>query len=168
MAAATPALAALERAGVAHSVHTYEHDPGTRAEGWGAEAVAALGVPAERVLKTLVVAADDRLVLVVLSVAATLDLKALGRELSTKRVALAEPRVAEAATGGVVGAISALGTRRRLATVVDAAALGHPTVFCSAGRRGLEVELAPAALVQVAGARTAPVARFPADPAAAG
>ena len=158
---ATPALAALERAGIEHSVHPYAHDPAGRAEGWGAEAVAALGVPAERVLKTLVVAADDRLVLAVLSVAAHLDLKALGRTLGTKKVALADPGVAEAATGGVVGAISALGTRRRLATVVDLGALDHDTVFCSAGRRGLEVELAPDALVALTEARTAAIARVP-------
>ncbi len=160
--AATPAVTALERAKVAHTLHAYDHDPRTTA--WGDEAVAALGVDPARVLKTLVVTAGDHLALAVLAVSASLDLKALGASLGTKRVTLAAPTLAEATTGGVVGAISPVAPRKRLVTVVDADAARHATVFCSAGRRGLELELAPADLVAVTSAQVAPIARFP-DPA---
>lgn len=158
--AATPATTALARAGVEHAVHPYAHDPAVAAaDGFGLEAAAALGVPPERVLKTLVADVDGHLVVAVVPVTGRLDLKALAAALGGKRAAMAEPAAAERATGCVVGGISPLGQRRRLPTVVDASATEHPTVLVSAGRRGLDVELAPADLVRLTGAVVAAVAR---------
>src|SRR6188508_782675 len=138
----TPAVVAAERAGIPFTVHEYEH-----------EAAAKTGVDAARVFKTLVVAQDGSLSVAIVPVAAHLDLRALG-----KRAALADRAAAERATGYVLGGISPIGQRKRLPTVVDESALGHETIFVSAGRRGLELELAPADLVTLTGARVAAVA----------
>ena len=148
----TPAIAAAARAGVAFAVHEYRHDP--RAESYGLEAVEKLGLDAARVFKTLVADVDGALTVAVVPVEAQLDLRALG-----KRARMADASAAERATGYVAGGISPLGQRRALPTVVDASALDHETIHVSAGRRGLELELAPADLVELTGARVAPIAR---------
>lgn len=148
----TPAIAAAARAGVAFTVHEYRHDP--RAESYGLEAVEKLGLDAARVFKTLVADVDGALIVAVVPVEAQLDLRALG-----KRARMADASAAERATGYVAGGISPLGQRRPLPTVVDASALDHDTIHVSAGRRGLELELAPADLVELTGARVAPIAR---------
>ena len=148
----TPAIAAAARAGVAFAVHEYRHDP--RAESFGLEAVDKLGLDAARVFKTLVADVDGALTVAVVPVEAQLDLRALG-----KRARMADATAAERATGYVAGGISPLGQRRALPTVVDASALDHETIHVSAGRRGLELELAPADLVELTGARVAPIAR---------
>ena len=148
----TPAIAAATRAGVAFTVHEYRHDP--RAESYGLEAVEKLGLEAARVFKTLVADVDGALTVAVVPVEAQLDLRALG-----KRARMAEAAAAERATGYVAGGISPLGQRRTLPTVVDASALDHETIHVSAGRRGLELELAPTDLVELTGARVAPIAR---------
>ncbi|MCQ4045940.1 Cys-tRNA(Pro) deacylase [Streptantibioticus rubrisoli] len=153
----TPATVALNAAGVPFTVHAYEHDPA--AASYGEEAWRALGVAPERVFKTLVAEVDGALTVAVVPVAGSLDLKALAAAVGGKRAVMADPAVAERTTGYVRGGISPLGQRKRLATVVDASALGHPTVFVSAGRRGLEVELAAGDLVRVTGASTAPIGR---------
>lgn len=157
-ATSTPAIAALEQAGVAHVVHAYAHDPGNLV-GYGLEAADALGVPAGRVFKTLVAQVDDTMALAVVPVEHTLDLKALARVVGGKRAALADPVDAERATGYVRGGISPLGGRKRLDAVVDESALAQPTVFVSAGRRGLDVELAPADIVSLLDAVVAAIAR---------
>ena len=154
---ATPATVALTRAGVRFRMHPYEHDPA--APSYGLEAAAALGVEAERVFKTLLAAVDGRLVVAVVPVAGRLDLKALAAAVGGKKAAMADPSDAERATGYVVGGISPVGQKRAHPTVVDASALAHETVFVSGGRRGLDLELAPADLVGVTGARTAVVGR---------
>ena len=100
---------------------------------------------------------DGRLACGVVPVAGRLDLKALAAAVGGKRADLAEPAAAERATGYVVGGISPLGQRTRLPVVVDNSALDFETVFVSAGQRGLQVELAPADLVRVAGATLAPI-----------
>jgi Cys-tRNA(Pro)/Cys-tRNA(Cys) deacylase len=153
----TPATVALATAGVVFTVHPYEQDPA--ADSYGEEAARALGVLPERLLKTLVTEVDGTLTVAVVPVAGTLDLKALAAAVGGKRAAMAAPAAAERSTGYVVGGISPLGQRKRLRTVVDASALGHPTVYVSAGRRGLQVELAAADLVRLTGAATAPIAR---------
>jgi len=155
--AGTPALAALQRAAVPHTVHPYAaSDSGGS---YGEEAAAALGVDPLRLLKTLVAAVDGRLTVAVVPVAGSLNLKALAAAAGGRRAALAEPAAAERATGYVLGGISPFGHRTRLPVFVDSAALGHTTVWCSAGRRGLQVELAPADLVRVAAATVAPLGR---------
>ena len=156
-AAGTPAMAALGAAGVAFTVHSYEHDPA--AASYGEEAARAMGVAAERVFKTLVAEVDGVHTVAVVPVAGSLDLKALAAAVGRKRAAMADPAAAERATGYVRGGISPLGQRRALPTVVDASALEHSTVFVSGGRRGLELELAPADLVAVTRATTAAIGR---------
>ena len=153
----TRATEQLTRLKVAHSVHRYEHDP--RHPSYGQEASEALGVPAERVFKTLIADVDGRLTVAVVPVAGSLDLKALAAAVGGKKAAMADPAAAERATGYVTGGITSLGLRKPLPVVVDASALAHDTVFCSAGQRGLEIELAPADLVAAAGASVAPIAR---------
>jgi len=156
-AGGTPATVALTRAGVAFTLHPYDHDP--RAESFGLEAAAALGVPAERVFKTLLAEAGGRLVVGIVPVTGQLDLKALARAVGAPKALMADPAAAERSTGYVVGGISPVGQRKALPTVLDASALDHPTVFVSGGRRGLDLELAPADLVRVTGATTAPIGR---------
>jgi Cys-tRNA(Pro)/Cys-tRNA(Cys) deacylase len=148
----TPATVAAERAGISFTVHEYAHDP--KAPSYGLEAAEQLGVDPARVFKTLVADVDGTLTVAIVPVAAQLDLKALG-----KRAALADTRVAERTTGYVAGGISPLGQRRRLPTVLDDSALAFETIHVSAGRRGLELELAPNDLVALTGARVAPIAR---------
>ncbi|MGW6913173.1 Cys-tRNA(Pro) deacylase [Kitasatospora sp. NPDC054939] len=153
----TPATVALESAAVPFTVHAYEHDPA--AASYGGEAAEALDVTADRVFKTLVADVDGVLTVGVVPVAGQLDLKALAAAVGGKRAAMADPAAAERSSGYVRGGISPLGQRRPLRTVVDDSALAHPTVYVSAGRRGLEVELAPADLVALTGARTAAIGR---------
>ena len=156
--AATPAIAAVVDAGVGHTVHRYD-GAGGGSLGYGAEAAAALGLDPDQVHKTLVVAAsDERLVVAVVAVSATLDLRALAAAVGARRVAMAVPAHAERATGYVVGGISPLGQRRSLRTVVDAGALAQRSIYVSAGRRGLEIELDPHDLVRLTGATVATIA----------
>jgi Cys-tRNA(Pro)/Cys-tRNA(Cys) deacylase len=148
----TPAVVAAERAGIAFELHEYEHDP--RSTSFGLEAVEQLGLDPGCVFKTLVADVDGTLTVAVVPVEAQLDLGALG-----KRARLADAKAAERATGYVVGGISPLGQRRRLPTVVDESALTFEAIHVSAGRRGLELELAPHDLIALTGARLAAVAR---------
>lgn len=152
----TRALDELRRRRIEHRVHEYESEAGGRtgssSRGWGAAAAAALGVDPHRIHKTLVAAVDGRLVVAVVAVAAEVDLKALAAAVSGRRAAMADPAEAERATGYVRGGISPIGQRRRLPTVVDRGALAWPTILVSGGRRGLQVELAPADLVAVSAA----------------
>jgi Cys-tRNA(Pro)/Cys-tRNA(Cys) deacylase len=156
-AGGTPATVALTRAGVAFTLHPYEHDP--RAASYGLEAADALGVEPDRVFKTLMASVDGHLVVAVVPVSGRLDLKALARSLDASKAAMADVREAERATGYVAGGISPVGQRRPHPTVVDESALLFETVFVSAGRRGLDLELAPRDLVEVTGARLADVSR---------
>jgi Cys-tRNA(Pro)/Cys-tRNA(Cys) deacylase len=161
----TPATVALDRAGVAYERRPYDHDPrrlapsrslrrsrSDRLEGYGEEAAAALGVDPARVFKTLLANLDGRLVVAVVPVSGQLDLKALARALGGRKAVMADVAVAERTTGYVAGGISPVGQKRRLPTVVDASALDHATVLVSGGRRGLDLEIAPADLVAITGA----------------
>ena len=155
-AAPTPAIAALARAGIVHTLHPYHHDP--RSTAFGDEAVAALGLDPFRVFKTLVAQVDQALVVGVVPVGAQLDLKALAAAAGGKKAAMAAVAAAERSSGYVAGGISPLGQRKRLTTVVDESARTFPTMFVSAGRRGLQVELAPDDLVAATGGRFARIA----------
>ncbi|MFG2747772.1 Cys-tRNA(Pro) deacylase [Streptomyces xanthophaeus] len=156
-AAGTPAIVALTTAGVPFTTHAYEHDPAHPS--YGEEAAEAMGVSPTQVFKTLVTDVDGVLTVAVVPVSGSLDLKALAAAVGGKRAVMADPALAERTTGYVLGGISPLGQRKRLRTVVDASASGHATVCCSAGRRGLEVELSPADLTALTGATLAPIAR---------
>jgi Cys-tRNA(Pro)/Cys-tRNA(Cys) deacylase len=155
-AAPTPAVAALNQAKIAYTLRPYEHDPRTTA--FGDEVVQALGQDPARVFKTLVAAVDGKLVVGVVPVAGQLDLKALAAATGGKRATMAPVAEAERSSGYVAGGISPIGQRKRLTTVVDRSATDFPTVFISAGRRGLQLELAPADLVRVCDAVVAPIA----------
>jgi len=152
----TPATALLAKLGIAYSVHEYPHDP--RHGSYGLEASEALGIPPERVFKTLVADVGGTLTIGVVPVTGQLDLKSLAAAAGGKRAAMAGAIAAERATGYVVGGISPLGHRKRLPVVIDSSALRHATVFCSGGRRGLEIELTPADLVKAAAAAVADIA----------
>lgn len=153
----TPATVALTSAGVDFTVHSYEHDPSHPS--YGEEAAEAMGVSPDRVFKTLVADVDGALVVAVVPVAGSLDLKALAAAVGGKRAAMADPTLAERTTGYVRGGISPLGQRKKLRTVLDASADAHDTICVSAGRRGLEVELAPKDLLTLTEAVSAPIAR---------
>jgi Cys-tRNA(Pro)/Cys-tRNA(Cys) deacylase len=157
--ASTPAIAALVAAGVAHDVLRYTHDP--RSDSFGDEAVAELattvGVLAEQILKTLVIALPSGLAVAVLPVPSKLSLKAAAAALGAPRAAMAEPAAAQRSSGYVVGGISPLGQRRPLPTVLDASALQWDRVLCSAGKRGWDVALDPQDLIAATDAVTADI-----------
>ncbi|MEU7140039.1 Cys-tRNA(Pro) deacylase [Nocardia sp. NPDC046473] len=158
--ASTPAIRTLTQAEIAHRVHAYKHDP--RADSYGTEAVDALavelGVTAAQVFKTLVLElANGSLAVAVLPVPNTLSLKAAAAALGVAKASMADKAKAERTTGYVLGGISPLGQRKLLATVVDDSALSWDRILCSAGRRGLEIELAPADLIRLTSAVTATV-----------
>lgn len=153
----TPAVLLLRRMKVEHRLHEYEHDPSH--ESYGLEAAEALGVDAGRVFKTLVAFAVDRLVVGVVPVDRQLDVKAMAAAIGAKSVAMADVAIAERTTGYVVGAISPLGQKKRLATVLDLSAEAWPTIYVSAGRRGLEVELSPPDLLRLTNGTFVPIAR---------
>jgi Cys-tRNA(Pro)/Cys-tRNA(Cys) deacylase len=144
-------------------VHEYAHDDraSLRAggRGYALEAVDALGLDAAHVFKTIVVSVDGRLGLVVVPANAEVDRNAAADALGGRKAAIADPAEAERATGYVLGGISPLGTRRPLPVALDASAAAFPTIHVSAGRRGLEIELAPADLLALTNGVLAPVAR---------
>lgn len=153
---ATPATTLLNRRQVRYRTHPY--DVPVDAPNYGALVAATLGLPPDRVFKSLVTVVDGALTIVVVPVTGELGLKALAAAVGAKRAVLADWATAERATGYVRGGISPLGQRRNLPTVLDESALHHETIYVSAGRRGLQLELAPQDLVALTNARTARVA----------
>ena len=153
----TPATVALTSAGVAYTLHEYDHDP--RAASYGLEAAEALGLPPDQVFKTLMASLDGSLVVGIVPVSGQLDLKALARALGGSRATMADVAAAERATGYVAGGISPIGQRRQHPTVLDETATAHDVVYVSAGRRGLDLAIAPADLASVTGAVLAPISR---------
>jgi Cys-tRNA(Pro)/Cys-tRNA(Cys) deacylase len=151
----TPATKALDGVRIAYSLHTYSVD--ADAPNYGAEVAAALGVTPGRVFKTLITEVDGALTVAIVPVTGDVDLKALAAAAGGKRATLADRAVAERTTGYVRGGISPLGQRKRLPTVLDSSAQEHATVYVSAGRRGLQVELAPADLVRLTDAVVASI-----------
>jgi len=156
-AGGTPATVALSAAGITFEVRAYEHDP--RAASYGLEAAEALDADPARVFKTLLASLDGSLVVGIVPVTGQLDLKALARALGGSKAVMAEVAAAERATGYVAGGISPVGQKRRHPTVLDASALEHDTILVSGGRRGFDLELAPADLVAITGAVTATIGR---------
>ncbi|WP_372867589.1 Cys-tRNA(Pro) deacylase, partial [Pseudomonas sp.] len=137
----TPAIDLLKKAQAAHRVHSYSHDP--KAASYGLEAAEKLNLEPARVFKTLLAATEKgELLVAVVPVAGSLDLKALAQAAAVKKADMADPAAAQRATGYLLGGISPLGQKKRLRTFIDASAQQYPSIFVSAGRRGLEVELA--------------------------
>ena len=154
----TPAVEEARAAGIPFQLAEYDHDP--RSDSYGMEAAEAIGVPPERVFKTLIALLDDgRLAVAIVPVAGQLDLKALAKALGARRAQMADPIDAQRATGYLVGGISPLGQKRRLPTALDESALLQDAIYVSAGRRGLDMSLAPADLQSLTDAAVAPIAR---------
>jgi Cys-tRNA(Pro)/Cys-tRNA(Cys) deacylase len=169
----TQATVALDAAGVPYTLHEYVVEgvaPGKAApakagpgktgdETYGEAVAAALGVEPDRVFKTLIADVDNELVVAVVPVVTTLDLKALATAVAGKRADMADIALAERTTGYVVGGISPFGQRRKLRTVVDETVDLFDTVFVSAGKRGLQVEVRPADLLRLTEATAWPIGR---------
>ena len=156
----TPAINTAKKAKVKYAVHEYQHDP--KAESYGGEAAEALGIEAGQVFKTLLVAINGdnkKLAVGIVPVSGQLDLKAMATALKAKRLSMANPQDAERATGYVVGGISPLGQKKRSPMVLDSSAKNFEMIFMSAGRRGLEIEMAAADLMQLTGATLAPIGK---------
>lgn len=156
---ATPATVALTTAGKTFLLHTYEPDPA--AESKGLDAAVALGVSASKVFKTLLADVDGTLVVGVVPVDRQLDLKAIAKAAGGRKAAMADVARAQRSTGYVVGGISPIGQRQRLATYIDASIEALDTVICSAGRRGLQIELSPQDLIEMTSAKVETIARQP-------
>jgi Cys-tRNA(Pro)/Cys-tRNA(Cys) deacylase len=155
MAKTTPATLALQKAGVAFALHAYAYDPD--APRIGLHAAESLGVEPARVLKTLMAEVDGKPVCAVLASDREVAMKRLAAAAGGKSAQMMKPADAERITGYHVGGVSPFGQKRRVATVVDAAALGHGQVFVNAGQRGLQAELAPTDLVAALGAQVAEI-----------
>lgn len=156
----TRATQRLTLLGIPFKLHNYSHNRG--AASYGTEAAAALqvlGVPAGQVFKTLIVSVDGQLTAAVVPVTGQLNLKALAGAVGGKKAEMAQTAIAERATGYVAGGISPVAQRKTLPLVLDTSALSYQTVFCSAGQRGLELELAPDDLVLATGATIAAIAK---------
>lgn len=144
----TPGIKIAKQRKIDHTLHEYAHDPASPS--YGAEAAEKMGVPEERVFKTLVVSLPHHTLAVgVVPVGAMLNLKRMARALGVKKAAMANPTDVERSTGYVLGGVSPLGQKRRLKTIIDSSANNHTTIFVSAGRRGLEIELSPSDLRQL-------------------
>ncbi|MDQ0691517.1 Cys-tRNA(Pro) deacylase [Arthrobacter sp. W4I7] len=151
----TPATAVLAAAGVPFVLHPYDHDPATAS--YGAEAAQVLGFAPSKVFKTLMVEVEGKLAVGIVPVSGTLDLKAVAAALGAKKAAMADPAAAQRRTGYVLGGISPLGQRLPSPTVLDHSALALETLLVSGGKRGLDIELAPADLIRLTDAVTAPI-----------
>lgn len=146
----TPAIYLVRKANIAHAVHEYAHDSAT--ESYGLEAADKLGLSGQQVFKTLVVSLDNKeLAVGVIPVASMLGMKLIARALGSKKAVMAAQSDVERSTGYVLGGVSPLGQKKRLKTVVDASALNYNTIYVSAGRRGLEIEMSPRDLVHLVG-----------------
>ncbi len=146
----TPAILILRQQGIDHTVHEYVHDPAS--DSYGSEAAVRLGVPQEKVFKTLVVALDNGgLAVAVVPVSSMLSMKLMARALGGKKVVMAAPSAVERSTGYVLGGVSPVGQKRQLPTILDSSAADQTRIYISAGRRGLEIELAPKDLIDVVG-----------------
>jgi Cys-tRNA(Pro)/Cys-tRNA(Cys) deacylase len=154
----TPAINVARKMNIAHQVHEYVHDPAN--ESYGVEAAEKLGLPENRVFKTLVVSLDGKeLVVGVLPVSSILNMKALAKAMGAKKAAMARPADVERATGYVLGGVSPLGQKKRLKTLIETSARAFPTIYVSAGRRGLQIELSPEDLKKLTGGSFAEICR---------
>ncbi len=154
----TPAIELLKKSQVPHEVLSYHHDP--KAASYGLEAAEKLGLAPETVFKTLLAASEKQELLVaIVPVAGTLDLKALAQAAGVKKLEMAKPDQAQRSTGYLVGGISPLGQKKRLRTFIDDSAAALPSIHVSAGRRGLEVALAPADLARLLDAPFVPIGK---------
>lgn len=151
----TPAVVALVDAGIAHTIH--EYDRGDDLHDFGREAADALGLDHDQVFKTLVVVADDEMVVAIVPVSCQLSMKRVASAVGAKKAAMCDPAAAERSSGYIVGGISPIGQRKRLRTVIDETAELFDTVYVSGGRRGMDIGLAPGDLIGLLDAIVAPI-----------
>lgn len=152
----TPAINAAKKAKIIFKIHQYSHDP--NCDSYGEEAAEKLNVPAEQVYKTLVVETDDgNLAVGIVQVGAMLNLKSIAKALKSKKAAMADKNKVMRTTGYVLGGVSPLGQKKRLPTIIDSSADDFATIFVSGGKRGIDIELAPADLAKVTGAHFAEI-----------
>lgn len=151
----TPAVKLLEKQKVPHSIHHYHHDE--NAKSYGLEAAEKMSVSPERVFKTLVIQCDDKLAVCILPVDQKLSLKHAAKALNTKKAHMAPAQKVETTTGYVLGGVSPLGQKKRLATLIDMSAANFKTIFISGGKRGLEIEISPNDLLQLCNAKSYPL-----------
>lgn len=152
----TPGINAVKKSKVLHTIHEYSHDESS--ESYGLEAADKMGVARERVFKTLVVSIDNKeLVVGVIPVSSMLSMKLIARAAGAKKAAMAEKSDVERSTGYVIGGVSPLGQKKRLKTIIDSSARNHTTIYVSAGRRGLEIELNPTDLAKLTNALLAEI-----------
>ena len=138
----TPAIKNLEKAKIGYQVHKYDHDPSSSA--YGEEAAEKLNISFDRLFKTLVVSVDNNIILVaVVPVSKQLDLKLFAKTAGSKKAKMADKNIVERTTGYILGGVSPIGQKKKLTTIIDTSALKFNTIFVSAGRRGLQIELAP-------------------------
>jgi Cys-tRNA(Pro)/Cys-tRNA(Cys) deacylase len=135
----TPAIKLLKKQKIPHTIHEYKHD--NNVHSYGEEAAQKMGVDPKSVFKTLVVQSDKTMAVGIVPVTSTLNLKSMAKALGVKKVAMADPKNVENTTGYILGGVSPLGQKKRLKTVIDESAFEHESIFVSAGKRGLEVEL---------------------------
>jgi len=153
MAKATPATTALEKAGVTFALHEYDYDP--NAARIGMQAAEALGIAPDRLLKSLMAKAGHAILCVLVPSDREVSLKRLAAAAGAKDAAMLPPVEAERITGYHVGGISPLGQKKRATAFIERAALAHPTILVNGGRRGLQIEIAPADLMRAIDARAA-------------
>lgn len=152
----TPAINAAKKKKIPFKVHQYDHDPAN--EAYGKEAADKLGIAEARVFKTLVVRLDDdRLIVAVVPVAAMLSMKLIAKAAGGKKASMADKAVVERSTGYVLGGVSPLGQKKRILTIIDSSAGGFATIYVSAGRRGLEIELSAKDLAALTGGKFADI-----------
>ncbi len=144
----TPGINAAKKNKIAHTIHEYSHDESS--ESYGLEAAEKMGVPAERVFKTLVVILDNKALAVgVIPVSSKLSMKLIAKAAAAKKASMADKSDVERSTGYVIGGVSPLGQKKRLNTIIDSSAKSYSTIYVSAGRRGLEIELNPDDLTEL-------------------
>jgi len=160
--ASTPALALLNKRGISYHIHEFQHDP--KESAFGHEAARQLNADPHMVFKTLIWQADDGFCVAIAPIAESVGPKKLAAALEARQTQLADVSSAERISGSVVGAISPLGLRQPLRTVLDASALHYELILVSAGRRGLEISIAPSDLIELTSAIVAPITSSPRQP----
>jgi len=152
----TPGINTVKKNNIAHKIHEYSHDASS--ESYGLEAAQKMAVSVQKVFKTLVVIVDNKeLAVGVLPVSSKLSMKSIAKALSAKKASMADKSDVQRSTGYVLGGVSPLGQKKRLKTVLDSSAVNHTTIYVSAGRRGLEIELSPIDLTKLCNATLADI-----------